>query len=151
MEINKKDLSQIVNPIAKDSSSQLNVNVTVNGNNITNYVNIDSNSSNALQNILKTEIKDKQELKNGDVIENAIMTFSQTKNKISGKGGNKAIIDDALPNKPINVIFQDQNVKKEIIKGEENPYNFSYQVDVKIKTSDNKIVAYEVLKLHDKL
>lgn len=144
-----KELSQIVNPIANDNSSQFNVNVTINGN-VTNYVNIDSNQSNALQNILKNEIKEKQELKNGDIIENALMVFSQTKNQVSGKGGNKVIIDDAIPNKAINVLIPDKKMKKEMIKGDYNPNNFAFQVDVKVKTSDNKIIAYEVLKFHEK-
>ncbi|MEP2240413.1 MAG: hypothetical protein ABJI22_18750 [Maribacter sp.] len=144
-----KDFSQIVNPIANDSSSQLNVNVTINGD-VKNYLSIDSNKSNALQNILKQEIRGKQELKNGDILENAIMIFSQTKNKISSKGGNKVIIDDALPGKSINVIFLDQKVKRKIIKGNDNPNNFSFQVDVKVKTANDKIAAYEILKVHDK-
>lgn len=144
-----RDLSQIVNPIAKDKSSQINVNVTVNGD-INNYLSLNSTESNALQNILKQEIKEKQELKNGDIIENAIMIFSQTKNQISGKGGNKAIIDDAVPNKAINVIIPDKKMKKELIKGDDNPNNFSFQVDVKVKTANGKIVAYEVLKFHEK-
>ena len=144
-----KELSQIVSPIAKDKSSQLNINVTHNGD-IINYVSINSNESTALQDILKLEIKEKQELKNGDIIENAFMVFSQTKNSISGKGGNKVIIDDALPNKAINVIIPDKKMKRQIIKGEDNPNNFSFQVDVKVKTADSRIVAYEVLKFHDK-
>lgn len=144
-----KELSQIVSPVAKERSSQLNINVTNNGT-INNYLSLDSNQCNVLQNMLKSEIKDKQELKNGDIIENALMIFSQTKNKISGKGGNKVIIDDALPGKPINLIIPDKKLKKKIIKGDDNPNNFSFQVDVKIKTADGKISAYEVLKFYDK-
>ncbi len=144
-----KDLSQIVSPVAKDKSSQFNVNVTHNGD-VINYLSINSNESNALQNILKQEIKEKQELKNGDIIENAFMVFSQTKNSISGKGGNKVVIDDALQYKAINVIIPNKKMKREMIKGEDNPNNFSFQVDVKVKTADGRIVAYEVLKFHDK-
>lgn len=144
-----KEISQIVSPVAKDGSSQLNLNVTVNGE-VKNYISIDSTQANSLQNILKQEIKEKQELKNGDVIENALMIFSQTKNKISGKGGNKVIIDDAVEGRAINLIIPDKKMKKQIIKGEDNPNNFSFQVDVKIKTVEGKISAYEVLKFHDK-
>jgi hypothetical protein len=144
-----KELSQIVNPIASDKSSQLNVSVTVNGN-VTNYVSLNCNNSNALQNILKNEIKEKLELKNGDVVENALMVFAQTKNQVVGKDGNKVIIDDALPNKAINLIIPDKKMRKEMIKGDYNPNNFAFQVDVKIKTSNDKIFAYEILKFHEK-
>lgn len=144
-----KELSQIVSPVAKENSSQLNINVTNNGT-INNYLSLDSNQCNVLQNILSKEIKEKQELKNGDIIENALMVFSQTKNKISGKGGNKVIIDDALVGKAINLIIPDKKMKKQIIKGDDNPNNFSFQVDIKVKTADGKISAYEVLKFHDK-
>lgn len=51
-----KELGQIVQPVARDNGSQLNVNVTVNGN-VNNYVSLNSTQSNALQNILKQEIK----------------------------------------------------------------------------------------------
>ena len=144
-----KELSQIVQPVARDNGSQLNVNVTVNGN-VNNYVSLDSTQSNALQNILKQEIKEKQELKNGDVFENALMVFSQTKNKISSKGGNKVVVDDILPNRAINVFIPDKKTKKQMIKGDDNPNNFSFQVDIKVKTANGKISAYEILKFHDK-
>jgi hypothetical protein len=144
-----KELSQIVSPIAKENSSQLNINVTNNGT-VNNYLSLNSNECNALQNILGKEIKEKQELQNGDTFDNALMVFSQTKNKISGKGGNKVIIDDVLPGKAINLIIPDIKMKKQIIKGDDNPNNFSFQVDIKVKTANGKISAYEVLKFHDK-
>jgi hypothetical protein len=144
-----KDLSQIINPIAKENSSQLNLNVTNNGV-VKNYISLGSSDCNALQNVLYKEIKEKQELKNGDTFENALMIFSQTKNKISGKGGNKVIIDDVIEGKAINLIIPDRKMKKQIIKGNDNPNNFSFQVDVKVKTVNGKISAYEVLKFHDK-
>ena len=103
-----------------------------------------------MQNILKQEIKEKQELKNGDVFENALMVFSQTKNKISSKGGNKVVVDDILPNRAINVFIPDKKTKKQMIKGDDNPNNFSFQVDIKVKTANGKISAYEILKFHDK-
>lgn len=144
-----QELSQIVSPVANDSSSQFNLNVTHNGD-VINYVSLDSRNSNALQNYLNKEVKEKKELKNGDIIENALMVFSQTKNKISSKGGNKVIIDDALQNKAINVFIPDKKIKKQIIKGDDNPNNFYFQVDVKIKTIEGVISAYEVLKFHGK-
>lgn len=144
-----KDLSQIVNPIANDSGSQMNVSVVNNGN-VQNYLFLDSNDSNALQNILKKEVKELQEPQTGDLIKGAIMTFYQTRSSVKSKTGNKVIIDDGVKGKPINVVFESPKIKKQILKGDDNPYNFAYQVDVKLKTSDGKIIAYEVVKLRDK-
>lgn len=144
-----KDISQIVNPIAGDQGSQFNLSVNNNGE-INNYVFLNSNDSNALQNILKKEVKELQEPQTGDVIHNAIMTFYQTRGNVKSKSGNKVIIDDGIKGKPINVVFESPKIKKQILKGDDNPYNFAYQVDVKLKTSDGKIIAYEVIKLHDK-
>lgn len=144
-----KDLSQIVNPIAKDDGSQLNMSVKIDGD-FHQHIHLDSRDANVLQNLLKTEIKEKLEPKTGDLIENAIMVFYQTRNKIDGKSGNKVIIDDAVEGKALNVVFADKKLKKQILKGDDNPNNFAFQVDIKIKTSDGKIIAYEVLKLHDK-
>lgn len=144
-----KDFSQIVSPIAKDNASQLNMSVKIDGN-FHQYVYLDSKDSKAFQNTLKAEIKNKLEPKTGDLIENAIMVFYQTRNKLDEKSGNKAIIDDAVEGKPLNVVFSDKDLRRKILKGEDNPNNFAFQVDVKIKTSNGNIIAYEVVKLHDK-
>ncbi|RXP51945.1 hypothetical protein EC396_12070 [Lutibacter sp. HS1-25] len=144
-----KDLSQIVSPIAKDNGSQLNMSVKIDGD-FHQHIYLDSRDANALQNLLKQEIKEKLEPKTGDLIENAIMVFYQTRNKIDGVSGNKVIIDDAVKGKPLNVVFADKKLKRKILKGDYNPNNFAFQVDVKIKTSDGKIIAYEVIKYHDK-
>jgi hypothetical protein len=144
-----KDLSQVVNPIAKDNGSQLNMSVKIDGG-FHQHIHLDSRDANAFQNLLKTEIKEKLEPKTGDLIENAIMVFYQTRNKIAGKSGNKVIIDDAVEGKPLNVIFSDKKLKKKILKGEDNPNNFAFQVDVKIKTSNGIIIAYEIINYHDK-
>ena len=144
-----KDLSQIVSPIAKDNGSQLNMSVKIDGD-FHHHIHLDSRDANEMQNLLKHEIKIKLEPKTGDLIENAIMVFYQTRNKIDGKSGNKVVIDDAVEGKPLNVVFADKKLKRKILKGDDNPNNFAFQVDVKIKTSDGKIIAYEVIKYHDK-
>jgi hypothetical protein len=138
-----KDFSAIVNPIAKDNGAQLNMSTNVNGV-FNQYVFLDSKDSNALQNII--------DLKKPEIAgtrEKVVLAFYQTRNSTKGKTGNKAIVDDIEKGKPVNVIFANTELKQNILKGENNPNNFGFLVDVKIETVSDKIVAYRILKLHD--
>lgn len=53
---NLKDLSQILNPIAKDSGSQINISTTVNGN-VHLHINLSSIEANAVQNVIDRDIE----------------------------------------------------------------------------------------------
>jgi len=77
------------------------------------------------------------------------MAFYQTRSNIESEKGNKVIIDDIQKGIATNVFFVNEELKKTILKGEENPNNYLYLVDVKIETVSEKIVAYRVLELHE--
>ena len=49
----------------------------------------------------------------------------------------------------MKVLFDDEEVKREMLYGEDNPLTSVYVVDVKVETSQDKPVAYCIVKLHE--
>ena len=143
-----KELSQIISPVAKDNGAQFNMSVNVNGK-FQQFVFLDSNESNALQNILHREIGSQLSAEIKEFREKVVMAFYQTRSKLSSDTGNKAVIDDIIKGKPVNVFFEPDDLKKAMLKGEENPNNYVFVVDVKVETVGGKVVAYRVVKLHE--
>lgn len=143
-----KDFSAIVNPIAKDNGAQFNMSTNVNGV-LNQYVFLDSKDSNALQNIIGKNIAELKKPEVKETNEKVVLAFYQTRSKIKSKTGNKAIVDDIEKGKAVNVIFDSDELKKEILKGDNNPNNYGFLVDIKVETVSDKIVAYRILKLHD--
>lgn len=142
------DFSQIVNPIAKDNGSQININTTINGN-VTNVITFNSLQANAIQNLIKQECRDLlvPELLNGSH-EKVVMYFDTTKSDIKADTGNKAIIE-SIDKKSAKVIFDTDDLKEKILKGVINPLTTAFVVDVKVETVKDKIAAYKVISLHD--
>jgi hypothetical protein len=141
------DFSQIVNPIAKDNGSQINISTTINGD-VTNVLVMNSLEANAFQNIIKSESKQMMlpELKGN--YEKVVMYFDTTKSNIKADTGNKAIIE-SIDKKSARVIFYTDDLKEKILKGEENPLTTGYVVDVKVENVKDKPAAYKVMALHE--
>jgi len=141
-----KELSAIVNPIAKDKASQMNVSTTINGNVVFNF-NLDSTQSNAIQNIIKEEIeKSKLPSTQDDIITKVVLTWFQARGNIKSKSGNKAVIEE-VSKKELNVIFEDETTKEKVLHSDINPFTTAFVVDVKIITVQNKPAIYKILKL----
>jgi len=145
------NFNDIIKPIAKDNGS--NIVFTGDCNIETQTINYFYNSieANAIQNGIVKERLALKETQISDLREKVIMAFFQTRSNIGSEKGNKVIIDDIQKGISTNVFFVNEELKKTILKGEENPNNYLYLVDVKIETVSEKIVAYRVLKLHETL
>ena len=76
------------------------------------------------------------------------MTWFQARSDIKSKLGNKGVIDD-LSKKPMNIIFDSEEIKERMLHSDVNPFNTAYVVDVKIMTVREQPVAYKVVKLHE--
>ncbi|MFZ1523310.1 MAG: hypothetical protein WAT22_00740, partial [Saprospiraceae bacterium] len=143
-----KEISTILNPIAKDKGSQFNISTTVNGNVTLNF-NINSNESNAIQNIFDKEIKKLKlpEQKDG-IEERVILTFFQARSDLNSKIGNKGLIE-SLSKKPMNIIFDNEDLKVEILHSDVNPLKTAFLVDIKIEAINEKTIIYRIIKLHE--
>lgn len=142
-----KELSQIINPIANDNGSQINMSTTVNGN-VELHVHLSSMESNAIQNVFQKELKQSKVPEVGDGTEtNVLLTWYQARNDMKSSAGNKGTIE-SLSKKPMNIVFDNDELKDKMLHGE-NPFTTVFVVDVKMQNVNAKLAAYKVVKLHD--
>lgn len=142
-----KDLSGILNTVVKDAGAKLEVSIVNNGV-INSYLYLDSTESNAAQNRFQREIQELKEPEEIDkVYEKQLMTWYQARNDKKSKMGNKGIID-CLNKKPLNVIFNNDDIKEKMLHGDINFFKTAYVVDVIILTLRGVPSAYKIMKLH---
>lgn len=145
-----KDLSQIVNPVANDNGSQINISATVN-NHIENQFVINSLDANAVQNLIDKALKESKtpELDN-DTKKKVLLKLWQIRTDVKAKAGNKGIIDE-LSSKTMNIVFEDEKLNEEMLHSDYNPNEVVFVVDVKLQTVGGKLAAYKVVKFHETL
>lgn len=143
-----KEITSILNPVANDYGSQLNMAVTINGGVIINNV-ISYEDSLMIQANLEQEYKT---LKSGtiadDIEEMVVLTFYQARSDISSKAGNKGIIESISPH-PMNIIFGTESIKSEMLHSDINPLKTAYVVDARVETIQGKPSIYRILALHE--
>ena len=145
-----KELSQIINPVANDNGSQINISATINNNTENTFV-ITSMEANALQNILEKAIKQNKSPELDDSIKKKVLLkWWQTRSDIKAKSGNKGVIDE-LSEKPMSILFEDETLNEEMLHGDYNPNETVFVVDVKLQTVGGKLAAYKVVKFHEAL
>lgn len=79
---------------------------------------------------------------------NAVFYWEQAKKNIKSKTGNFGVIENISENR-VAVTFDDDDIKRQMISGKENPFNTTYIVDVEVGFARGKVVAYKIVKLHD--
>jgi hypothetical protein len=143
-----KDISTIINPVAKDNGSQLIIQTVIHGN-VEYTINLNSNEANAVQNKIKQDIYD---LKIEEVLnhtyERVALRLFQARSNIKSNTGNKGIIEE-LVGKPLNIIFDNDETKELILQAEINPLKSIFIVDAMIINVDKKPTIYKILKLHE--
>jgi len=82
------------------------------------------------------------------VYERQLMKIFQMRVDMNTNVGNKAIID-TLSTKPLSVVFETDELKRQILSNDDNPTKQAYLVDVVIQTIGGKAAAYKVMALHD--
>lgn len=143
-----KELSQIVNPIAKDNGSQINLSTTINGN-VELHLHLSSIEANAVQNVIEREIEQyKQSETAKDIKTKVVLTWFQARNDMQATTGNKGTIEE-VSQRPLNIIFEDDALKEKMLHGTANPFNTAFVVDVKLQIVQGSVVAYKVIKLHE--
>jgi len=143
-----KDFSSILTPVSKDNGSQFNLSTTVNGN-LEMHLHVNSTETNAVQNLIKGEL-DKLKIPESpdSSTERVLLMWYQARTDIKSKVGNKGIIEE-ISKKPLNITFESENLKQEMIHGEINPFRTAYIVDVKVMTIQEKPTVYKIMKMHE--
>lgn len=147
-----KQLHSIIEPVAKDSGSQLNITVTDQAQvKIFQYI-INSEQANAAQNKINKELE-LLDMPNDNIHRKMVMYWKQAKFDDESHAGDKAIIE-SITKTPIKVIFENNAVKKAMLAGDSRfnkPWQkLAYIVDVKVQTIQDAPKLYTIIDFHDK-
>lgn len=152
-QITKQDLKQwhnILEPIAKDSGSQMNLSVSNGGVVVQQFI-INSEQANAGQNRIRREAE-KLEEPDDHIRRKQVMVWYQTRFDDHSASGNRAVIE-SITKQPVKVIFENNAVKRAMLAGDQRfakPWHeLAYVVDVKVQTINGAIKAYTILDYHD--
>lgn len=143
---NYLDLSQIVEPVAKDSASQINISGTVNGNVVVN-IGMDSVMANAAQNAARREI-DNLGIPDKRIHEKVALYLYQGRNDPKSTSGDRGIIESISPSH-VRLVFVNEMVKGQVFRIPENPFKSVFVVDVAVETVKGRPVLFNVLAIHD--
>lgn len=141
--------SIIVEPVAKDNGSQMNINVSDGGKVINQFI-INSNEAKAMQNQIGRLVDD-MDTPEDNIHHRKVMYWYQTKFDPESETGNRAIIDD-LTKSSLKVIFENNAVKEAMLHSEPKfgkPWHeLAYVVDVEVQTVRGIPKLYKVLKYY---
>ncbi len=138
-----QSLNKIVEPVAKDAASQLNIG-TLNGNVV---LNISSTDANAAQNTIKKLLvaSDSSSVK---LHEKVLLYIWQARADAHNKSGDKGIIESIAAH-PVKIIYANDEIKQQMILNNENPFKEAYIVDVGVETMKGKVAVYKIIALHE--
>lgn len=144
-----KEISKIIDPVAKDRGGQLNVaaqNISTGDIHVT--FNINTIESNAIQN----KVADQLALLNLSQKTNytkVLFYWYQARNDMESKTGFLGVVDSITP-KPLKVYFAEDDFKLKMISSDAmNPFNYAFVVDLDVETFEGKPFAYKILQLHE--
>ena len=141
-----QNLCTIVEPVAKDGASQLNVSTIINGD-VHNHFHLNSIEANAAQNTARRRIKEVKTPVTG-FHDRVVMSLHQARNDAKSSAGDRAIIE-SLHGRPIKLIFATEALKRRLLSSSENPFQSAYVIDVQVETVDGRPALYKVLDIHD--
>lgn len=142
---NYENMSKFLEPVAKDNASQLNLNITVNGN-VDKLLSINSMETNALQNTFRKKIEGLQETSTG-LKEKVLFYWYQARNELESQVGDKAIIE-SISHAPVKAIIE-ESIKAHMLSGDESMFKLAYVVDIDVETINGKPKIYKVINLHE--
>jgi hypothetical protein len=151
--IEKPDYEQfnkITTPIAKDSSSQFNLSVVINGNiDVNQTFNFGHVEANAMQNAISRDVKALKEPVE-KLYKKVLLYWYQARNDNKSTAGDRATIESISPF-PLKTIFAFDSLKHEMLFGsQDNPFHYAYVVDVIVDTVQERPAAYKIIEFHEK-
>lgn len=145
----KKDLQQIsdiIEPAAKDQGSQINI-TAGDGAVILVNTSLTSTEANAGQNVLRRHIEHIP-LPTTGIHHDQVLYWYQMRHDHAAKPGDKALIE-RIWNKPVKVRITSDAIKRRMLEDENNPFKKFYVVDVDVTESQGKPVLYKILDVKE--
>lgn len=141
-----ENLSTILDPVAKDSSAQVNISGNHNQT-VVHVININSLEANAAQNTTRREIESLREPLTRQH-EKVLMYFYQARDDMRSDKGDRARIE-SISAQPVKVAFVDEHLKERAFDVEHGPFRSAYVVDVSVETINGRPALYRITAIHD--
>lgn len=142
-----QNLSEILEPVAKDNASQINIGAVNIQGDVVVTLNLNSTEANAAQNGIRRELEAMKEPLTG-IHEQVAMYWAQARNIPDNKAGDKARIESIYKG-DVKVRFANDGLKATLLYDEPYPFNKVFIVDVSVETVNDKPVLYKVLAFHE--
>ncbi len=141
-----ENVKKIVSPTVKDSGGR--TEITINGNG--NTVNVYAFGSSEARGISESAqyVEDMKRLPERDIFVKEVLYFSQVRDT-KGSVGDRAVVE-SFSKTPKKVVYLDQAFKDSVIDSERNIFDYGFIVDVEVSRIAGKVVAYRVLKFHER-
>ena len=141
-----KQLSEIIEPVAKDGGSQLNIVVRDQGN-VTFNLTLNHLEANAIQNRIQRHISMLPDSISGTHLDQVLYWF-QVRAESTQNAGDRAIVE-RFSKRPVKVAFASEAVKQAMLEQVDNPFLKLYVVDVDVTEVGGKPVLYKILVVKD--
>jgi hypothetical protein len=144
-----QQISQVLEPVAKDFGSQMNLQVTSGRDTHlhTHYhVHVASLDANAAQNRTKSFLG--PQLPSSQVLTDQLMVLDQVRNSTKAKTGDRGVIE-AVSQRAVKLQFASDEVKRAIIDIDGNPLQSVFQVDVEVRAVQGEPKIYRIIEVKD--
>lgn len=145
----KKEAEQIIKilePVAKDNASQLNVQFSGTTHIAEIHYHYNSQQANAAQNNARRYLG--PEVPTNQILHDEVLVLHQVRGDPKSKAGDRGIIE-SVSKSPVKLWFASEEIKKAILDSPENPFQKAFIVDSEVKTVDDKPALYKVLAVKD--
>jgi hypothetical protein len=145
----KREADQIIKmlePVAKDNGSQLNMAV---GGSVTIgeiHYHYNSQEANAVQNSARRYLG--PTLPDNKILHDELLVLAQIRGVPKSKTGDRGIIEN-ISKADVKLLFTSEQIKRDILEAPENPFQQAFIVDVEVKTIDDKPALYKILAVKD--
>lgn len=146
------NFKDVLNIVASDNQGTMSIGaVSKTGNgDIFNNCTFNFGESNSAQNQLTRLFDEVNDDYQDEIVHNRVlMQIYQIRNDINSVTGNKAVIDSIFKGKKLALLFESDELKKQMLFSETNPTQKAFQVDVVVQTLNDIPRAYKVVALHE--
>lgn len=139
--------SQMVEPIAKDGGSQLNITtLNISGGNV--IFSVPNPQANVIQNQAR-RIQGERKAKKSGLHEKVLLHWFQARADKGSRSGDRAKIESISPN-AVKTICVSDSLKAKMVLSERNPFNEAFIVDVVVETVNGRVAMYKIIEMYDR-
>jgi hypothetical protein len=140
-----RQVSQIIEPVAKENGSQLNLSINSNGGPVN--VTINSIDANAIQNGIARALNRMPQLEDRTFRKEPLYLY-QARDDTRSTTGDKGIIEK-FSERPLKLVFENEDAKKMVLDQEGNIFRLVFIVDGEVSLVDGKPAVFKITRVHE--